>query len=154
MRAAILALVLAFAFPATVTAHHVETRCDLMVRALNAQREPNVRIKWLLCRIAHARATQNAAGFKRADGSSHNIAYVARKLEEAGVCYRNVGEAIAWSTRNPPSASHFIAIWKKSPNHWPMLSGTRYDRAGGSWHKATTGDLRRTYAVVIVLDSC
>jgi len=147
-------VLLMLAFQTPVKANHVETRCELLVNALNAQRSPNVRLQALLCRIAHARATQNAAGYKGPNGDGHNIAYVVRKLNESGICWRNVGEAIAWSTRTPPSATHFIAIWKASPNHWPMLSASRYDRAGGSWHAATVGDLRRTYAVMVVLNTC
>jgi uncharacterized protein YkwD len=137
--------------PAAAT---IDLRCEVLVRELNRYRDPNVRIRSLLCDIARARSQQNAAGYLGPRGDGHNIAYVVRRLDRAGVCWKNVGEAIGWTTLKSQYASvyarRFVELWRASPEHWPMLSASRYDRAGGGMTRGSG----RMYAVLIVLDTC
>lgn len=156
MRRIAVALGLAFALfvvPINVSAASIGTKCSALVTELNRYRSPNVRLRSILCDIAHSRALQLAKGYKGPKGDGHNIQYVVRRLSSAGVCFRNVGEAIAW-TGWPPSAARFINMWRTlgATTHWPMLSSSRYDRAGGSWRASVVGS--GTYAVVIVMDAC
>lgn len=142
---ALLLVMLWSAIPAR--ASHVQTRCSLMTQELNSRRSPDVRLKWLLCDIAHRRATQMAA----AGRGFHDLDYIMRRLDRAGVCWSNVGEAVGWSTRK--SVDWWFGLWWQSSTHRRVLAGTRYDRGGGSWHAAINGDMRRTYFVYIVLDT-
>lgn len=144
---ALLLVMLWSAIPAR--ASHVPTRCSLMTQELNTRRSPDVRLRSLLCDIAHSRAIQLAHGQRGPTGNGHNVAYVRWRLDRAGVCYSNVGEAIAWSTR--VTADHFIDIWWASPKHRAVLDGDRYDRGGGSWRASEIG--RGSYAVYLVLDT-
>lgn len=149
--AAVLALL-----PGTASAASIGEKCDALVDELNARREPNVRLRWLLCSIAHNRARHLANGYMGPSGNGHWIAYVMRKLDEAGVCWRGVGEAIGWTTATGTPralAERFVSLWRNSPNHWPMLSSSTYDRAGGSTRVGIVNP-SRTYAVLLVMDSC
>jgi len=147
MKALILALVILLAFPTNAAAATIGEKCVALTAELNRFREPDVRLRSLLCTIGHARSLAQA----HAGRGFHDIAYVARKLNEAGVCYRLIGEAIAW-TGWPPTAAHFIGLWRASAPHWSLLSASRYDRSGGSWRAALVGS--GTYATFLVLDSC
>lgn len=142
-----LALSVLLALPAAASGASIGAKCQALVTELNRYREPNVRVRSILCTIAHNRSLQMA----RAGYGFHNIAYVQRKLAAAGVCYRNVGEVIAWTTRTP-SASRFISMWRGSSVHWSILTASRYDRAGGSWRAGLYDS--RTYSTMLVLDSC
>jgi hypothetical protein len=152
LRAAVIALALIFALPAVASGASIASKCDSMVDELNARRDPNVRLRALLCDIAHSRSIQQAKGIKGPKGDGHWIQYVVRRLNSAGVCWRNVGEAIAWTTATP-SASRFLTLWWASDSHRTMLASRIYDRAGGSWRASLIGD-GRTYATLIVADFC
>jgi uncharacterized protein YkwD len=105
----------------------------------------------LLCSIAHSRSLQQARG-----RAGHYIEYVVRRLNSAGVCWRNVGEAIGWTTATGSVsylADRYMTMWWNSDSHRTMLDGDRYDSGGGSWRASLLGD-GRTYATYIVVDFC
>jgi uncharacterized protein YkwD len=141
-----LAVVCTLLMPASASGATIAAKCHALVTELNVRRSPNVRLRAILCDIAHARSIQQA----RAGRMFHNIAYVTRRLTRAGVCYRNVGEVVAYTTRTP-SASRYLSMWWNSTTHRAVLSASRYDRAGGSWRASSNG---ATYATMLVLDSC
>jgi hypothetical protein len=146
LRATVLALALLFALPASASADHnpTHTKCTALVTELNARRT-DVRTLYVLCIIGRERTKQMAA----AGTAWHDLAYVTRRLRDFRICYRNVGEAIGWTTATSGFAARFMGLWWASDPHRRMLSGSIYDRAGGSW--TTSG---RTYAAMYVLDSC
>lgn len=152
MKRAILAFLLAVtllvALPLTASAASIAEKCQALVTELNARRDPNVRVRALLCEIAHSRSLQQA----RAGRMFHNIPYVVRRLSSAGVCFRNVGEVVAYTTAKP-SASRYLGLWWASTTHRAVLSATRYERAGGSWRASLTGN-GATYATMLTLDGC
>lgn len=156
MRALIIALALLFAFPVSASAASIGEKCTALVTELNSRREPNVRQSSLLCSIGHSRALQLANGYMGPKGNGHNIGYVIRRLDDAGVCWRNVGEAIAWTTATgTPTqlAERIVDLWHDSPSHWPMLASSIYDRAGGSMRVGIVNP-SRTYVVLLVADFC
>ena len=72
----------------------------------------------------------------------------------AGVCWRNVGEVVAWNNnRLGPTAlaAAFLRQWRASPTHWTVLMDRRDDRGGGAWKVDARG---RQWAVYYVLDTC
>jgi len=144
----LLALVL-LAFPAPVLATHTTThvRCDALNSVLNLYRARNLRTLYLLCRIGWQRAKEMAY----AGRAWHDLRPVVRALTAAGICWRNVGEVTASTTRIA-SAKTFMYLWRTlgAETHWPILLATRYDRGGGSW-KTVNG---RSFAAYYVLDLC
>ena len=110
--AAPLALTLVLLLPSSASGATIAAKCHALVTELNVRRSPNVRLRSLLCDIAHARSIQQA----RAGRMFHNIAYVTRRLTRAGVCWRNVGEVVAYTTRSP-SASRYLSMWWASDTH-------------------------------------
>ena len=132
----------------------IAEKCDALVDELNARRDPNVRLRTILCEIAHSRSLQQAKGIRGPKGDGHWIAYVVYRLDRAGIRWCNVGEAIAWTTArytlSADYASRFVGVWRSSPNHWPMLSSSSYQQAGGSFRASLIGD-GRTYATLLVL---
>lgn len=156
LRATVLALALIFALPAVASGASIGEKCTALVGELNSQREPNVRQSSLLCSIGHSRALQLANGYMGPKGNGHYIQYVVRRLNDSGVCWRGVGEAIGWTTASgTPTqlADRFVGLWHDSANHWPMLSSSTYDRAGGSTRVGIVNP-SRTYAVLLVADFC
>ena len=156
LRAVLLAVALVLAFPAAVSGATIAEKCAAFTVELNAQREPNVRQSSLLCSIAHSRALQLANGYMGPTGNGHDVGYVVRRLNQAGVCWRGVGEAIGWTTATGTPAqlaARFVDLWHASPSHWPMLSSSIYDRAGGSTRVGIVNP-SRTFAVVLVADFC
>jgi uncharacterized protein YkwD len=143
-----LAVVLLLGLPLSASAASIASKCSALVSEVNRHRSLELRVRGILCDIAHARAIQQAKGRL----SAHNIAYVQRSLQRAGVCYRNVGEVVAWTTRTP-SARLFVSMWMGSSIHRGILLNTRYDRAGGSW-RAGIARPAYTYAVTVVMDAC
>jgi hypothetical protein len=146
LRAAVLALALLFALPLATSAHHTatHTKCTALVAELNARRS-DVRTMYALCIIGRERTQRMAS----AGTAWHDIGYVQRRLGDFRICYRNVGEAIGYTSATSGIAARFMSLWWASDSHRTMLSASRYDRAGGSW---TTSE--RTYAAMYVVDSC
>jgi uncharacterized protein YkwD len=122
----------------------ITSRCEALVLRVNLYR-PDLRIRSLLCRVGAARSYQQAI-----EGRIwHDLRPVIRALSLAGVCWRNVGEVIAWNNYSG-SARAFVDQWRRSPPHWDLLMARRYDRGGGSW----VNYYGRHYAVMYVLDTC
>lgn len=144
LAAPVLALLL-LAMPGTVSAtHSTLTRCEALVARVNAYR-PDLRLWHRLCRVAATRSVQMA----RAGRIWHDLRPVMRMLTEAGVCWRNVGEVIAWNTY-AGTARAFVDQWHRSAAHWDLLMARRYDTAGGAWIDYSG----RHYATFYVLDRC
>lgn len=128
-----------------VTTDQILARCDALVDRVNIYRSPDLRLRWLLCRVGATRSYQQAL----AGRIWHDLRPVVRALEAAGVCWRNVGEVVAWNTYSG-SARAFVDQWRRSESHWDLLMGRRYDRGGGSWVNRDG----RHYATFYVLDTC
>ena len=156
LRAVLLACALILAFPVSASGASIYEKCRALTTELNARRDPDVRQRTLLCEIGHKRAIQLAKGYMGPRGDGHNIGYVVRKLNESGVCWKAVGEAIGWTTATgTPTqvADRFMDLWQASASHWPMLSSRIYDRAGGSMRVGIVNP-SRTYVVLLVADFC
>ena len=97
----------------------------------------------LLCDIGARRAFTMA----RAGRLWHDLRPVKAAL--LGTCWTNVGEVLAWNDYSG-SGTAFVAQWKESPSHWPILMNPRYDRGGGAW----TNYLGKHWAVYYTLDTC
>jgi uncharacterized protein YkwD len=146
MRAVFAALILLLALaPSASGTHTVWTRCTALTGVLNLYRSPDLRVRSLLCDVAHSRSYLQW----KAGRIFHDLTRVMRALNAAGVCWRNVGEAVAWNNYGA-SARIFIRMWRGSPIHWDMLTARRYDRGGGSWYSRDG----LHYATYYVLDLC
>jgi uncharacterized protein YkwD len=147
LRATLLALLLLASFPVSATATHTTThvRCDKLVDRVNVYRAKDLRLAYTLCRVGWQRVKAMA----EAGRIWHDLRPVVRALNAAGICWRNVGEVVAWNNYSA-SAGAFVAQWKASPPHWDLLMGTRYDRGGGSWIIRNG----RNYAALYVVDTC
>jgi hypothetical protein len=90
----------------------------------------------LLDDIASRRATQMVN-----EGElEHNIAYVTRRLNSAGVCWKTFGEIIAWERGYPEySSDRTMLAWMNSPLHRDIVMEPVYNAAGGAWRRADDG---------------
>ncbi len=80
----------------------------------------------VLCQVGANRAI--AMG--RAGSLWHDLGPVNRALANAGLCWVNVGEVLAWNNHSG-SGTGFMVQWANSPPHWSLLSATRFGRGGG-----------------------
>lgn len=167
-RLTVAALSAAMALAALGAASPVQatTRGDGLRAAANAIRTnpPNdepavgrVRGKAILDSIARARADQlvtlnEREGTKDHILLEHDMEYVIRRLNRADVCWRGVGEIIAYTTRTDYSYPSTIDQWWRSKaGHHEILMGEDYNAAGGSWQT----DRRGThYSVMIFAVLC
>jgi uncharacterized protein YkwD len=99
----------------------------------------------MLCVVGAQRAYTMA----RAGRTWHDLGPVKAALSAAHVCWRLVGEVLAWNNYAATGPA-FMAQWKGSPAHWSILTAARYDHGGGAW----TGYLGRYYAAYYVIDLC
>lgn len=98
-------------------------------------------------RITDERAGQMA----KADVLAHDLTYVEQRLTQLGVCWRGVGEIIAWEKGWPShSYQRTIDAWWASPGHHAIMVGT-YGVAAGSWAVSATG---ATYSVMVFVATC
>jgi len=79
----------------------------------------------------------------------HNLDPVVTALTRAGICWRNVGEVVAWNNYSI-TASAFVRQWRRSSEHWSLLTAVRYDRGGGFF----MGSPGFNVATYYVLDLC
>jgi uncharacterized protein YkwD len=98
--------------------------------------------------IAAARARQLAADRQL----GHDLDYVVRRLDDAGICWRALGEIVAWNME-PESTriERFTAQWYGSDGHRDIMLGSSYTHAGGSWKTGTDG---HHYAAMIFVRIC
>ncbi len=143
-----LGLVASAATPAPVDAVYLNptlvVRCNDMVAAVNAVRSPDVRLMRILCKTARQRAWDMAY----AGRLWHDLGPVRRALAREGVCWRVVGEVLAWNDYDASGAA-FVEQWRGSPSHGTIITG-RWDRGGGTW--VNWAD--RHWAVFYTLDLC
>ena len=93
------------------------------------------------------RANQMAA----TDTFEHDMAYVASRLTQLGVCYSGYGEIIAYTTRNDYTPSNAIERWWVSSGHRAIMVGD-YTHAGGSHARSTESG--RMYSVMVFVKLC
>lgn len=80
----------------------------------------------------------------------HDLAYVERRLGALGICYRSVGEILAWTSGDGDYA-RFVYKWSISTSgHREVILGS-YTHAGGSRERGGDG---RYYAVMIFAKLC
>jgi uncharacterized protein YkwD len=101
----------------------------------------------LLDDIANRRAARMAAD----DELEHDMDYVSRRLNDAGVCWSGFGEIIAWSSRPDYSYDHTMLQWWESDLHRDIMMGEDYNAAGGAWDTASDGD---HYSVMVFVTLC
>jgi uncharacterized protein YkwD len=102
----------------------------------------------LLDDIASHRASQMVAQ----DRMEHDIEYVIDRLNHAGVCWKGVGEILAWEKGWPDySYQRTAKAWYNSPTHRDIMLGTDYNAAGGAWRN---GDDMQHYSVMVFVVLC
>jgi hypothetical protein len=102
----------------------------------------------LLDDIASHRAGQLVA----VDQLVHDIDYVTRRLNDAGVCWSGVGEIIAWERGYPDyDYARTMLAWWNSPTHHDIMMGAAYNAAGGAWRTASDG---AHYSVMVFAVLC
>jgi Cysteine-rich secretory protein family len=102
----------------------------------------------LLDDIASHRASQMVA----ADRLEHDIDYVTHRLNRAGVCWKGVGEIIAWERGYPEhDYDRTVLAWWNSPDHHEIMMGADYNAAGGAWRN---GDGGSRYSVMVFAVLC
>ena len=102
----------------------------------------------LLDDIARARAEQ-LVGIDRME---HDIDYVTGRLNRAGVCWKGVGEVLAWEKGWPDyDYQRTVTAWDDSPTHHDIMLGADYNAAGGAW--AAGHDLQH-YSVMVFVVLC
>jgi uncharacterized protein YkwD len=109
---------------------------------------PRVRLHDVIDRIAVRRADQMAARREL----SHDLDYVKERLAANGVCWRQLGEIIAYNARPwSERVSGFVQQWYASDGHRAIMLGEGYTHAGGSWTTASDG---YHYGVMIFVKLC
>ena len=82
----------------------------------------------------------------------HDFDYIIRRLEEKGICWRALGEIVAWNTASDSERlEHFATQWYNSDPHREIMLGTTYTHAGGSWK---TGGDGHHYAAMVFVKVC
>jgi uncharacterized protein YkwD len=145
-------LAIAVAAPALATTSLRRERCTALTNVLNQSREPDVRVKTLLCDVAMERAKTMVARYV-ATGERlawHDFGPLKAALGAAGVCWTNAGEVVGWRIYQWWGASQWMAAWMDSPSHREVLIDPRYDRGGGGYTGASSFEA----AVYYVLDTC
>jgi putative cell wall-binding protein len=114
-------------------------------RALEGK--PPVSLHTAVDRIAVERGNYMAAH----DAFEHDMAYIASRLKQLGVCYTGYGEIIAYTTRSDYTPSNAIERWWDSPGHHAIMVGA-YSHAGGSHMRSTATN--RMYSVMVFVKVC
>ena len=117
-----------------------EYRSDAGVRPL--------RLRAVVEQIAIARANQMAS----AKQLYHDLDFIVRRLNKAGICFERVGEIIAYSTLTDSiRIRRFVNQWYRSDPHRAIMLSSSYTHAGGSYTAASNGKL---YAAMIFIRVC
>lgn len=122
-----------------------QDRSYYLTDQINQVRTPaNLARKYLLAKIADERAMARAEEYERTGTAefAHDLGPVIDAMDEAGWCWRSVGEVIGFSNQLPTSpiahtADAIVDRWQASPIHWPILNSSSYNWGGGSWHIST-----------------
>jgi hypothetical protein len=96
-------------------------------------------------------ATRRAARMAADDKLEHDMDYVRRRLNDAGVCWSGFGEIIAWGSHPDYSYDHTMLQWWESDLHHDIILGETYNAAGGAWDTARSG---RHYSVMVFVTLC
>ena len=95
-------------------------------------------------------AAERGVQIARDQNLDHDLAYVERRLDALGICYRNVAEILAW-TSGEGDYERFVYKWSISTSgHREIILGS-YTHAGGSRERGADG---RYYAVMIFATLC
>jgi len=85
-------------------------------------------------------AVRRAAHMAQENKLEHDMAYVAQRLNGAGVCWSGLGEIIAWERGYPDyDYDRTMQLWWNSPPHHDVMMGNGYNAAGGAWDTANDG---------------
>ena len=142
---AVLSLLLGLAGPAAAVDGATYVQLTNEKRALEGK--PPVSLHAAVDQVSVERANHMAA----ADAFEHDLAYVASRLTQLGVCYSGYGEIIAYTTRADYTPSNSIERWWDSPGHHAIMVGG-YSHAGGS--HARSSETNRMYAVMVFVKLC
>lgn len=96
-------------------------------------------------------ATRRAARMARENELEHDMDYVGRRLNDAGVCWSGFGEIIAWENYPDYSPDRVMEMWWDSPSHHDIMMGEGYNAAGGAWDTAGDGG---HYSVMVFVTLC
>jgi uncharacterized protein YkwD len=96
-------------------------------------------------------ATHRAAQMVAAGSMEHNIDYVFDRLQDAGVCWKGVGEIIALNWSSPFDYSATVQQWWTSKDHHDIIMTAAYNAAGGAWQTASDG---ANYSVMVFVELC
>ncbi len=121
-----------------------------MVSLANARRSsvslPPVSLYAAVDKVSDERAVQMAG----ADKLSHDMSYIANRLNQLGVCFTGHGEIIAWDSNATYDPAHTVDQWWKSDGHRGIISGN-YNAAGGSHRRSSSG---KNYSVMVFVKLC
>jgi hypothetical protein len=98
-------------------------------------------------------ASDRAASLAVAETFTHKAAGdLATQLTAGGIRWLSFGETIGWSPMawGSPAATDVYAMWKASPPHWAILTGSRFDRVGVGFVRAVDG---RAFASAVLIES-
>ena len=142
---AVLSVLLGLAGPAAAVDGATYVQLANQKRALEGK--PPVSLHAAVDKVAVERANYMAAH----DAFEHDMAYVASRLTQLGVCYTSYGEIIAYTTRADFTPENPIERWWDSPGHHAIMVGD-YTHAGGSHTRSSATN--RMYAVMVFVKVC
>jgi hypothetical protein len=97
-------------------------------------------------------ASHRASQMVRLNKLEHDIDYVTHRLNDAGVCWKGVGEILAWEKGwSDYDYQRTAQAWYDSPTHRDIMLGAGYNAAGGAWRSAP--DLQH-YSVMVFVELC
>jgi uncharacterized protein YkwD len=109
---------------------------------------PPVKLHGVVDEIAVQRAAQLAAARRL----GHDFDYLMRRLDEEGVCWRAIGEVVAWNSESEAGRlEQFVSQWYHSDPHREVMLGSGYTHAGASWKTGSDG---HHYAAMIFVKIC
>ncbi|HEY7525707.1 MAG TPA: CAP domain-containing protein [Candidatus Limnocylindria bacterium] len=97
-------------------------------------------------------ASHRASQLVRLDRLEHDMDYVTHRLNDAGVCWKQAGEILAWER----GASDYDyrrtgQAWFDSDTHRDIMLGADYNAAGGAWRSAPH---LQHYSVMVLVELC
>jgi hypothetical protein len=97
-------------------------------------------------------ATRRAIQMVNRDRLEHDMDYVSKRLNSAGVCWRSFGEIIAWEAgyRDYSYDRTMDAWWDSKPHH-DIIMTADFNAAGGAWSRGDDGD---HYSVMVFARLC
>jgi hypothetical protein len=97
-------------------------------------------------------ASHRASQLVRLNRLEHDLDYVTHRLNEAGVCWKLVGEILAWEKGwTDYDYARTAQAWFESPTHHDIMLGDRYNAAGGAWRSAP--DMQH-FSVMVFVELC